>query len=74
MLTTRYTAEPEERRIVSSGIIFIEGSTSAFSFKNPEENPINLKLPVLRFLRVRENHPLRVASSSPNFVGIYPLN
>lgn len=75
MWTKDIPIEPTERTIVNDGFIFVDGKTRSFSSGIAEENPfkLNLCIPIIHFLKVHKEHPLEIVSSSPSFVGIYPI-
>lgn len=63
-----------DSKIVTRDFIIAEGSTMSYNFLGEKNNPFSksIRAPIFYLFKVHKNHPLRIFSSSTNFVNIYP--
>ena len=70
----RTNLEPVDSKIVTRDFIVAEGSTISYNFLGEKNNPFNrsIRVPIFYMFKVHKNHPLKVFSSSTNYIYIYP--
>jgi hypothetical protein len=68
---------PSDSKIVTRDFIIAEGSRKGLSgFLEKDKNPFerSLCVPLMYIFKVHRNHPMRIFSTSTNYIDIYPAN
>lgn len=71
------TRDISDSKIVKRDFIIGEGSSSGlYGFLDMDKNPFgrSLYVPIMYIFKVHRNHPMRIFSTSTNYVDIYPAN